>query len=385
MPRRDRTVRLLRRVVGALVVAVVLLCLAGAGDRPAQGLELALSRVPWEGGPAYYADYPAARAAGWTDPAFFPVGVWYQSVLTQDDVDADQRVGINTYVELTEDSDLRLLRRNHMTAIASDRAVPPMPNPGAGLIGWLLDDEADMWGGAGDAQWTGQHPGEQDGAVCLPEGSHCGYTAMRTVRDRLPSGDGRLRYANYGKGVLMWQSDDQAAAFVNQFTQVVSADAYWYTDPNICEEGALHLGVPPGQCRSAANYGVVVDRMRALDERDGRPQPVWAFVEVGQPFEGSEQAIQPGQVEGAVMSSLIHEARGVIYFAHNFGGPCPSQRVLRDQCGALVQPTVYSIDNRIRLLAPVLNSQSYRHTFNPRLDTMLKAHDGAYYVFAPLA
>ena len=40
-----------------------------------------------------------------------------------------------------------------------------------------------------------------------------------------------MRYANYGKGVIFWQSDADAAAFVNGYTDIVSADIYWYTDP----------------------------------------------------------------------------------------------------------------------------------------------------------
>ncbi len=82
------------------------------------------------------------------------------------------------------------------------------------------------------------------------------------------------------------------------------------------------------------------------------------------------------------MNSLIHEARGIIYFNHSFGGPCPTQHVLRDQCGAAVRPAVAEVNRRIRQLAPVLNTQSFEHSFGPGLDTMLKAYRGSYYVFA---
>src|SRR3954469_5404783 len=34
-----------------------------------------LPRVPWEGGPDYYGKFPSARP--WTDPNFFPIGVWF--------------------------------------------------------------------------------------------------------------------------------------------------------------------------------------------------------------------------------------------------------------------------------------------------------------------
>ena len=43
--------------------------------------------------------------------------------------------------------------------------------------------------------------------------------------------DGRARYNNYGKGVLLWETDAEAACFVN-VQQLVSSDLYWFTDPN---------------------------------------------------------------------------------------------------------------------------------------------------------
>lgn len=340
---------------------------------------LDLPRVPWEGGPAYYESFPVARGAGWSDPTFFPIGVWFESVLTQGDVDLDKAAGLNTYVELTDNSDMELVRRNGMSAIPSSTGLG-----GSATVGWLLTDEADMMFGPGDDPWNGEY----DWTSCVPvqeQGGKCGYTVMKTLRDALPAGDGRLRYANYGKGVMLWQDDAEAARFVNGYTQVVSNDLYWYTDPNICAEMPTWLGLPSGTCRLAANYGVTMDKMRRLDAMDGHRQPIFAFVEDGHPFtEDDAPTITGPQLAGAVMSSLIHEARGIIYFNHNFGGACQSQHVLRDCGRTTIRPAVTEINRRVRTLAAVLNSQSYQHVFHPRLDTMLKAYGGAYYVFAML-
>lgn len=342
----------------------------------AQGPPATAARVPWEGGPAYYGRFAAPTAAGWTNPSFFPVGVWFESVISQADVNRDRAAGINTYVELTETSDMALVRKNGMSALTN----VPLPGYGSETVGWLLDDEVDMWAKAGDARWTGNHPGE--GTLCVPEEQGCGFTVLRTQKDRFPKGDGRLHYANYGKGVMMWEKDADAAAFVNRFTDAVSADVYWYTSASACLDGQNFLALPVARCRRAANYGAVIDRQRELDALDGRRQPIYGFVEVGWPAENDTRAIQPDQVTGAVMSSLIHEARGIIYFNHNFGGPCHSQHVLREGCGKAVRPAVAEINRRIGKLAPVLNTQSYAHRFGPGLDTMLKYHRGSYYVFA---
>ena len=346
--------------------------------KPAGGA-LSLPRVPWEGGPEYYSRFTKAAAGEWDDPSFFPIGVWYEGVYGQGDVDKDKGAGLNTYVMLTSGSDMNLIERNGMYAMTSETRK----DNGAETTGWIINDEVDMWAGAGDATWTGKYPGQ--GEPCTSGKMDCGFDVMRKLKEDLPSGDGRMMYANFGKGVMFWHSDANSRKFVNDYTDVVSNDIYWYTDPNVCgspSEGPS-IGVTPQTCRRSANYGLTMDTMRNLDGADGKRQPVYAFVEVGHPFtESDSPTINADQIAGAVMSSLIHEARGVLYFNHNFGGSCISQHVLRDSCGAAIRPAVSTLNRRVTSLAPVLNTQSYQWVFNSAVDTMLKEKDGSYYVFA---
>lgn len=357
--------------------AVALLALT-ACTPPAGGdlspIRVELEPVAWEGGPRYYERFAAAAKAGWTEPSFFPVGVWFAAVRTRADVTADKAAGITTYFELTRDSDPRLLRRHGMSALTSR----PLPGYGDETVGWLIGTEADMWGGPGSARWSGV--AGFGAPACRPARASCGYTAMETLSRRLPD-DGRLRYANYGKGVMYWHTGDQAAAFVNGYTDAVSTSLYWYTDRAACEEGGRFMNLATGQCRLAANYGETIGRQRTLDAKDARLQPVYAVVELGQPRE-DDRAIEPGQVGGAVMSSLIHGARGVVYLDHSVGRACRTTSLLRAPCGARVRAAVSELNKRIRRLAPVLNSQSFRYGYAPGLDTMLKRHDGFLYLFA---
>ena len=53
-----------------------------------------------------------------TDASYFPIGVWFESVVSQADVDRDKDVGLNTYVVLTTNSNLPLLRANGMRVFA---------------------------------------------------------------------------------------------------------------------------------------------------------------------------------------------------------------------------------------------------------------------------
>jgi hypothetical protein len=330
---------------------------------------MSLRAVPWEGGPTAYKGSAAAVRAGWTRPDFFPVGLWFGSARTSEEVAMDRAVGINTYVELTESSHPALLRKSGMTALTSR----PLPGAGEETVGWTIADNADVWAGAGDGHWTGASGFGK--VTCAPVIIPCGYTVMGTLAGRLPKGTW-LRYASFGKGVAYWDEEAQAARFVNGYTDVVGADVSWYADPNVCTEATRWMQLPAGQCRLAANYGATVERLRSLDAADGRLQPVYAVI--------SLTGLTPDQVSGAAMSALIHGARGIVYDAHGTSARCEADNVLRHACGRALRSGITELDRRIAQLAPVLNTQSYAYDFAPELDTMLKRHNGAYYLFAML-
>jgi hypothetical protein len=201
--------------------------------------------------------------------------------------------------------------------------------------------------------------------------------------------DGRFTFANYGKGVAFWETDAQAANFVNNFENVVSDDVYFFTDNDTCDssQGGTLLGLnrdlTPAECHRASNYGAVVKRVRSLETVKGS-KPVWGFVEDGHPSTGnSSPTIQPAQIRAAVWSEIINGARGIIYFNHSFGGSCQTQHVLRDPCYASARAEVTSVDAQITSLAPVLNSPSVTsgYTTTGSVNTLVKWSGGHFYVF----
>jgi hypothetical protein len=321
-----------------------------------------------DGGPKYYSRFSNPLPS---DPNFFPLGVWFESVVDSN-ANLDKDVGLDLYVVLTADSNLSFVQRNGMRAILqhgewrTNQAAITSP----AVAGWEMFDEIDMQ----------QGPGQ-------------GYTTLNNILAQLPN-DGRMRYNNYGKGVLFWETDAQAARFVNGFQHVVSADIYWFTDPNVSgssEGGKLLNGgrpLTPAQTRRAANYGYTVDRIRALDVMDGQRRPIWNFVEVGWPFRETAaqgaRAIQPAEVTAAVWHSIIAGARGIIYFNHSFGGPHQSQHCLREPAYAAVRAAVKSTNQLVTQLAPVLNAPFADGFVNasPSVRAMVKSHDNKYYVFA---
>jgi hypothetical protein len=331
--------------------------------------------VPVDAGINYYAKFKDPLP---TSPSFFPIGVWFQSVTQPSDITSDKAAGINTYVELTANSDLGLVKSGGMHAIISQRSNAS----GGELSGWLVSDESDMNAGPGNATWTGNYSGN----VCSPASAPCGYTMQRNILNALPKDD-RIRYANYGKGVTFWETKDEAAEFVNDFQDVLSADNYWLTDDSICSapqggtfypakdltpaSGGNSAELPPQLCHLPYNYALTVDNLRALVSPKGS-RPVWAFIELGHPFtENNWPSATPAGIYAAVWNSLIAGARGIIYFDHSFGGPCETQSALRDSCYVTVRGAVTSADRQVDQLAPALNA--------PTVNGLVKASSGVNY------
>jgi hypothetical protein len=328
-----------------------------------------------DGGPDYYARFSPSLP---TDPSFFPIGVWLAAVNDEYQITSDQAAGVKTYVALTTNSDFGLVASSDMYLISDE----PTAAKGSRTSGWLVSDEVDMQDGPGNAGGTS--------SGCDLAGTNCGYTVQRELLDALPD-DHRLRYANYGKGVIFWESDSQAEQFVDDYQDVVSADIYWFTDESLCLSAAdagwypdeLANGtVPPQLCHLAANYGLTVDRLRKLANYK---EPIWAYVELGHPStDNNWPSITPQQVTAAVWQSLIAGARGIIYFNHSFGGACITDNVLRDPCYAKIRAAATKVDAEIRSLAPVLNAPFAEGVVkaSPGVDISTKWYGGHFYVLA---
>ncbi|WP_328811097.1 hypothetical protein [Rhodococcus sp. NBC_00294] len=375
----------MRRTRVGTVLAVLVLAISGctaieppgtsaASPTPVSSSSVVVRQV--DGGPDFYSRFTDSLP---DDPDFFPMAVWSESVVDDTGWPVEKAAGINVYLEPTADTDLQRIADNGMYAITSS-STPEGP-----VAGYFTADEADMWAGPGSAAATGLRPGEGD--VCEPSDEPCGYSVMAKAAEDAP--DGALRFTNYGKGVAYWESDEQAGRFVNEYQDVVSADVYWFTDPSVCAGteggGLVNDGetVPDDRCRLAANYGRTVERVRSLVDPPGS-RPVWGFVEVGHPFrEEWAPTITVPEIRAAVWSSLIAGARGITYFVHNFGGPCPTQHAIRD-CGSELREGIERTGREVAELAPVLNSPSVDGLVHhdSRIATSTRIHGDALYILA---
>lgn len=331
-----------------------------------------LARIPWEGGPSYWAQFPISVAAGWTSPNFFPLVIWYNSISTDNEVQFDKSYGINSYIGMDGATPYSLFADNGMFWLGGQLNAG-FPMSGTAWAGDFLDDEIDGT------------------APTVPQ-------AVITQQSQLAASgnDGRFKEYNFTQIVTGDYGPTNNAAsiqLINNYKGPVSIDAYWYTMPDcVAVINWLSVNTDPGHCRTSSSYGATMRALRNRNVAGGPPKPLWNFIEnySGDPSNATTYIyISPAQLKGAVMDSLINEARGILYFNQNLAGPCITGAVLRSYqqqgataCGAAQMEAMKQVDLQIQALAPVLNTQSYVYSFGSNLDTMLKWYSGSAYIFA---
>ena len=322
-----------------------------------------------DGGAAYFASISPKSA--WMDQRML-LGGWMLQP-SQSQVAYDIAMGNNLYWNLAGDpsvtkdcggfpcrADYLAIRAGGMHAIApegfdgaNDKMDTGGRNPGLingpETVGWAGRDEPDMTFGPGWGAWTGR---EAWGSCVGGQSVSCGYTVSRflytgdpgagvgTYVPRYPI-DGRVVVQTLGKGVLYWQSNAQAKEWL-KYTDILAADEYWFTDADaqIPSQGGCALlpddatacegsGLMPQQARLAANYQYNINRLRTLQSLNGPSKPVVAAVETGCPGNNG-LCTTPAQMTAAAWHSIIAGARGIIWFQHNFSGPCVNFNVFYD-------------------------------------------------------
>lgn len=360
---------------------------AGGGD-------LAFGRIAWENGPNYWAQFPKAAATGWTDPSFFPISVFFGKAEPAH-VTSLKDAGINLYMGVEHSPEIFPLTNVTSQGIYAMPGVQEWTPAEVGsndmAVSWFVSDEVEMgMGSPGDLNGNGDPDDEGD---CLMQQQQLAGLARSY-------NDGRFLHANFGNGILrtFWAPttmDDHEALMDSS-----SADKYTYTSPDVAQiiDGVHDApdwpnGVPVPR---AYSYGWQADQMKRF-QNPAAPKPVWTFIETARPYlnEAGAGTITPNQIEGAVWSALIHEARGIAYFQHNNDSAYGGNYSIVDI--PVVHAKVKTVNAKVQSLAAVLNTQSYynttitvngftyyRYSFSNGTDTMLKAHNGYAYIFAAL-
>ena len=350
--------------------------------------ELALPRIAWEGGPSYWNQFSRAAVTGWTDPSFFPISVFFGSAAPEH-VASLKDAGINLYMGVEHSPGVFPLTNITSQGLYAMPGVQEWTPAEVGnndrAVAWFISDELEMGMNAQD-----------------PNADEYGLLAEQQgwVNQAHSYADGRFLHANFGNGILrtFWATHTMADHVALMDSS--SADKYTYTSPDVANiiDGVHDAPDWPNgtPVQRAYSYGWQADQMRRFQNQSSL-KPVWTFVETARPYlnEAGAGTITPDQIEGAVWSALIHEARGIAYFQHNndnsYGGNYSIVEI------AVVHTKVKAINAKVASLAPVLNTQSYynttvdvngftyyRYSFNNGTDTMVKTYQGSVYIFAGL-
>jgi hypothetical protein len=353
------------------------------------------------------------------------LGAWLQEPRNAAEVRLDAAMGENIYWNLAgrpgvDHADYNVIRANGMHASAPDTSAAT----GSETVAFDGFDEGDMDFGPGSNGW--QNNGTYSESACVPTGSQCGFTEANFFYTGQPSSDGSPGYPvngtpihqGYGKGVLFWYTDAQAARFL-KYSDILSADSYWLTDDDLSQasQGGCALlpdsptacnggggpGLSPAQTKLPANYAYNVTQLERLQALNGPSKPVVVPVETGCPFSGGSSGgncATPAQTVAAAWQALIAGARGIIWFQHNFSGPCQDDRTFSDgsepssgnyNCqqtpGVTLHDVVLAVtafDKEVTSLNSALLSPTVIGYVSSSGDvsTMVKAYGGSCYLFA---
>ena len=300
---------------------------------------------------AYENGFPA-------DAGFFPIGVWMQSPANAAEF---RSIGINTYVGVSggvSDPALAEIAKQGMFVIASDGSRS-FTGPGRRTIrAWLQPDEPD------DAQplASGKH------GPCIPAAEVAGRT--RSISRADPT---RPVMINFGPGVAdtLWVGRGSCLG-----------DSKYYSEA-IQGAGIISFDIYPissdvGRVKGRLEY--VARGTQSLVATIHPGQSVWAVIETSA-LDPLHQ-VTPKQLRAEVWLALIHGAKGIVYFCHEWQPGFREDAIFRHP--ATVEEAKKT-DARISALARVLNSPSVpvhvSVSSKISIATMLKASGDDLYLF----
>lgn len=297
-------------------------------------------------------------------PDFFPIAVWLQPPAR---AKAYRAAGINLYVGLWRgptEAQLSALREAGMKVICEQNDVGLAHRDDPTIVGWMHGDEPD------NAQPLGE--GRGYGPPIAPARIVADYERMRQRDPTRPVllnlGQGVAWDDWHGRGVRSRHPEDYPEYVKG--ADIVSFDIY----PVTHDRPAV-----------SSNLWFVARGVERLVRWTGGAKPVWSCIECTRISHPTAKPT-PHQVRAEVWMALIHGARGLIYFVHEWK-PRFNESALLDDPAMLAAVT--RINRQIHELAPVLNSPTLPDALRVRVAdqaapvaALAKRHAGALYVFA---
>ena len=290
---------------------------------------------------------PTSRPASLlADPARFPIAVWLQSPRNAAKY---QSIGINLYVGLWNGptaEQLSALEKAGMPVICMQNAEGLKPRWQREIVGWMLDDEPD------NAQSLGQ--GKGYGPPITPQAVLERYKAVKA------NDAGRPVLLNLGQGVAWdgWYGRGVRSNHPEDYPQyvlagdIVSFDIYPAVHDRKEVAGKLwYVGRGTQRLAQWAD-GARPEGQKPVGQKPAGHKPVWTCIEC---THISNAAVKPTpeQVRAEVWMAIIHGARGIVYFSHQFEPRFVEAGLLED---AQMMAAVGRLNGQIQELAPIINS-----------------------------
>ena len=317
--------------------------------------------LPWEGGPAYWAQWPHGPSS---DPTTFPIAVWLQS---PSNARAYRALGVNLFIGLyqgpTED-DLARLADAGVPAWCSQDVAWAQHLGDPTITAWTQDDEPD----------NAQPDGMGGYGPCIsPTVIQQRYATFKAADPTRPV------YLNVGQGAAWtdWYGRGSACAgHAGDYAQyaegadVMSFDIYPQNSTDAPVHGNLwYVALGVDHLRDAVDAG----------------KPVFTWLE-STGIDGPSGAPAPKQVRAEVWMALIHGARGYGFFCHVFSPSFVEAGLLADPA---MRAAVATLNQQVLSLAPALNTQSIANAATVSssdagvpVDLMVKRSGGSLYLFA---
>jgi hypothetical protein len=308
--------------------------------------------------------HPGFTNAPWSDPKFFPIGVWLQ---VPENAARYRAAGINTYVGLWDGpktGQLEALQQAGMFVICGQTIRALERRNESTIIGWHQPDEPD------NARRRGARLGW--GQPTPPAEIIAAYERLKRADPSRPVllglGQGVAWDGWYGRGSRNNRPEDYPEYV--QGGDILSFNIY---------------PVNHDRPEISGNLWIVAEGVKRLRQWAGESKPVWNCIETTR-IETIGRKPTPAEVRAQVWMSLIHGARGLIYFVHQFTPTFVEAGLLAD---AEMLAAVTTINREITELAPVLNSPAVTNVVRVRarnsaapIATLTKQHGQFTYVFA---
>jgi hypothetical protein len=330
-----------------------------------------------DGGSAYYCSHSFTQACddGWDSSSFFPIGPFWGNYAGEQAT--WKAADWNTVFYTTSTTDVNDLAADGLYSIVAASGSTPAATPNNNTVGFDSADEPSSWSGATSGLagvsnslqdsrfWYVNDTWEfaQSGA---PSGTP-GGTRADFFTDPVTTPDGSKRHFDMGSIDTYWFSvaNDSQYPWTSAGGQLYNGGGYGQdplTDAETecgCRYGDMirsvfgtKVGLPAG--KSQASWHTTY------------PGPVFQYVEDSNIGNSGDVAITPPQMNWAVWSSIIHGARGIIYFDHSFGGSCVSDNYITTTCAhsdysgqsTSIYSQMIATDSAVKSLAPEINSET---------------------------